>query len=29
VATGSYGVSELRDAGADWVLETVERGFPA
>ncbi len=29
VATGSYSVDELRDAGADWALETVEAGFPA
>ncbi|HWM63880.1 MAG TPA: HAD family hydrolase [Solirubrobacterales bacterium] len=29
VATGSYSVKELRDAGADWLLETVEHGFPA
>jgi phosphoglycolate phosphatase len=29
VATGSYSVEELRDAGADWALETVESGFPA
>jgi phosphoglycolate phosphatase len=29
VATGSYDVEELGDAGADWSLETVERGFPA
>ena len=29
VATGSYSVDELRDAGADWALETVESGFPA
>jgi phosphoglycolate phosphatase len=29
VATGSYGVAELREAGADWSLETVEHGFPA
>jgi phosphoglycolate phosphatase len=28
VATGSYSVDELRDAGADWALETVEAGFP-
>jgi phosphoglycolate phosphatase len=28
VATGSYSVAELRDAGADWALETVESGFP-
>jgi phosphoglycolate phosphatase-like HAD superfamily hydrolase len=29
VATGSYSVDELREAGADWALPTVERGFPA
>jgi len=29
VATGSYGVSALREAGADWALETVARDFPA
>jgi phosphoglycolate phosphatase-like HAD superfamily hydrolase len=29
VATGSYTVEELREAGADWALETVEDGFPA
>jgi phosphoglycolate phosphatase-like HAD superfamily hydrolase len=29
VATGSYSVAELRDAGADWALETVESGFPS
>jgi phosphoglycolate phosphatase len=29
VATGSYEVTALRDVGADWALETVERGFPA
>jgi phosphoglycolate phosphatase-like HAD superfamily hydrolase len=28
VATGSYGVESLRQAGADWALETVEQGFP-
>ena len=28
VATGSYSVTELRDAGADWAIETVEAGFP-
>jgi phosphoglycolate phosphatase len=28
VATGKYSVEELREAGADWALETVERGFP-
>jgi len=29
VATGSYSVGDLSDAGADWSLETLERGFPA
>jgi phosphoglycolate phosphatase-like HAD superfamily hydrolase len=29
VATGSYSVEQLDDAGADWALESVERGFPA
>jgi phosphoglycolate phosphatase len=29
VATGSYTVEQLREAGADWALPTVERGFPA
>ena len=29
VATGSYSVDELRDAGADWAIDTVESGFPA
>jgi phosphoglycolate phosphatase len=28
VATGSYGVEELRDAGADWAIEDVAAGFP-
>ena len=28
VATGSYDVGQLGDAGADWALESVERGFP-
>jgi phosphoglycolate phosphatase-like HAD superfamily hydrolase len=28
VATGSYSVTALSEAGADWALETVERGFP-
>lgn len=28
VATGSYGVEALGEAGADWTLETVEAGFP-
>jgi phosphoglycolate phosphatase-like HAD superfamily hydrolase len=29
VATGSYSVAALREAGADWALESVEHGFPA
>jgi phosphoglycolate phosphatase len=29
VATGSYSVESLRQAGADWALETVEQSFPA
>jgi phosphoglycolate phosphatase len=29
VATGSYTVDRLQDAGADWALETVEHDFPA
>jgi phosphoglycolate phosphatase len=29
VATGSYSLDQLREAEADWSLETVERGFPA
>jgi phosphoglycolate phosphatase-like HAD superfamily hydrolase len=29
VATGSYSVEQLLEAGADWALETVEREFPA
>jgi phosphoglycolate phosphatase-like HAD superfamily hydrolase len=28
VATGNYGADELSAAGAEWVLETVEDGFP-
>ena len=28
VATGSYGATALDEAGADWALESVERGFP-
>jgi phosphoglycolate phosphatase len=28
VATGKYTLDELREAGADWALETVERDFP-
>ncbi len=29
VATGSYSVEQLEEAGADWALETVRDGFPA
>jgi phosphoglycolate phosphatase-like HAD superfamily hydrolase len=29
VATGNYTVEQLRQAGADWAIETVEKGFPA
>jgi phosphoglycolate phosphatase len=29
VATGSYSVDQLREAGADWALDTVEKDFPA
>jgi phosphoglycolate phosphatase len=29
VATGAYSVEQLREAGADWALPTVEQGFPA
>jgi phosphoglycolate phosphatase len=29
VATGSYSVEELEDAGADWAIENVEEDFPA
>ncbi|HEX3735451.1 MAG TPA: HAD family hydrolase [Solirubrobacterales bacterium] len=28
VATGAYGVEELRDADADWAIETAETDFP-
>jgi beta-phosphoglucomutase-like phosphatase (HAD superfamily) len=28
VATGSYSVEQLREAGADFALATVEQGFP-
>ena len=28
VATGRYSVAELDEAGADWAVETLERGFP-
>jgi phosphoglycolate phosphatase len=28
VATGKYTLDELREAGADWALETVEADFP-
>jgi phosphoglycolate phosphatase-like HAD superfamily hydrolase len=29
IATGSYSVDQLKSAGADWAVETVEGGFPA
>ncbi len=29
VATGSYSAAQLREAGADVALDSVERGFPA
>ncbi|HET7053771.1 MAG TPA: HAD family hydrolase [Solirubrobacterales bacterium] len=29
VATGSYTIDQLDQAGADWSLESVEAGFPA
>jgi phosphoglycolate phosphatase-like HAD superfamily hydrolase len=29
VATGSYKIEELEEAGADWALENVTHGFPA
>ena len=29
VATGSYAVEQLREAGADYALATLEHGFPA
>jgi phosphoglycolate phosphatase len=29
VATGSYGVEELREAAADWAIKDVTSGFPA
>ncbi len=29
VATGSYGVDQLREAGADFALRSVAQGFPA
>jgi phosphoglycolate phosphatase-like HAD superfamily hydrolase len=28
VATGHFPVESLEEAGADWVLKTVEAGFP-
>ena len=28
VATGSYSVAELKEAGADWAIENVTEGFP-
>jgi len=29
VATGSYSVDQLKEAGADWAIEDVTAGFPA
>jgi phosphoglycolate phosphatase-like HAD superfamily hydrolase len=29
VATGTYDIAALREAGADWTLASVEHGFPA
>jgi phosphoglycolate phosphatase-like HAD superfamily hydrolase len=29
VATGSYAIDELTDAGADWAIENVKESFPA
>jgi phosphoglycolate phosphatase len=29
VATGAYSIDDLRDAGADFALENVEKNFPA
>lgn len=29
VATGAYSAAQLRDAGADWALESVAQDFPA
>jgi phosphoglycolate phosphatase-like HAD superfamily hydrolase len=29
VATGSYSVDELKEAGADWAINSVASGFPA
>jgi phosphoglycolate phosphatase len=28
VATGKYSADEVREAGAEWAIESVERGFP-
>jgi len=28
VATGKYSVAQLREAGAEWAIETAESGFP-
>jgi phosphoglycolate phosphatase-like HAD superfamily hydrolase len=28
VATGKYSAEQLREAGAEWAIETVEAGFP-
>jgi phosphoglycolate phosphatase len=29
VASGAYGVDELREAGADWAIASLEEGLPA
>ena len=29
VATGEYSLAELREAGADWTVPTLERGLPS
>ncbi len=29
VASGEYGVEELRDVGADWAIASLEEGLPA
>jgi phosphoglycolate phosphatase len=29
VATGSYSIEQLEEAGADWAIASVPRGFPA
>ena len=28
MATGEYSVEQLTEAGADWVVETLEEGLP-